>query len=327
MDNRNYKFDNFRCILIFFTVFTHCVDAFCKNYTGADSIRYVYYWIYSFHMPAFVFISGFFSHLENPKYFYNSISRFLVPYLLINTAEQLLTSNQIDPSTSMWALWYLLSMFWWRALLPYAKNVRFSFFVFLIAALLAGKIDKIGYAFSLSRTICFFPYFLAGYLVRSKKQKWVFTIRKSIILPLFVVSSMCVIFLVYKNCSLEIFTMRNSYSAVGLTFITGLALRLLTYVLGFTAILAFLSVLPDNKCRISTIGRYTYPVYILHAVILLAVKRSGILIEPVIALFLSLFVSACMCFLFGNTYVNKAVNWVFDAVSRVFLRERQADSF
>lgn len=327
MDNRNYKLDNFRCILIFLTVFSHCIDTFCRNYAGADFIKYVNYWIYSFHMPAFVFISGYFSHLEKPKYFYNSISRFFVPYLLINTVEQLLTSNQIDPSTTMWTLWYLLSMFWWRALLPYVKHVRFSFFFFLIVALLAGKIDKIGYTFSLSRTVCFFPYFLAGYLIRIKNQKWVFTVRKSIILPVFVITSLCVIFLAYKKYPLEIFAMRNSYSTIGLTFTTGLALRLLSYVFGFTAILAFLSFLPDNKSRISMIGMYTYPIYILHTIILLTIqKTSGISIDPIIALFLSLFVSACMCFLFGNIYVNKAINKVFNTVSYVFIQERQPDS-
>lgn len=75
------------------------------------------------------------------------------------------------------------------------------------------------------------------------------------------------------------------------------------------------------------IGMYTYPIYILHTIILLTIqKTSGISIDPIIALFLSLFVSACMCFLFGNIYVNKAINKVFNTVSYVFIQERQPDS-
>lgn len=326
MDTRNFKLDNFRCILIFFAVFGHCVETLYKNYAEADSIRYIYYWIYSFHMPAFIFISGYFSHIEKPKYFYNSISRFLVPYLLINTVEQLLTSSQIDPSTSMWTLWYLLSMFWWRALLPYAKNVRFSFFLFLIVALLAGKIEKIDYAFSLSRTVCFFPYFLAGYLARANNQKWIFTIRKSIILPVFAFSSACVMFLVYKKYPGGIFSMSHSYSTIGLTFATGFGLRLLAYALGFTAILAFLSFIPNKKSRISTVGMYTFSIYILHAIVLRVIRATSISIKPVIALFLSIFASACICILFGNVYVDKAVNRFFNYVSHIFLQEGQIDS-
>ncbi len=325
MGIRNDKLDNFKCILIFFVVFSHCLDAICRNCAGADFIRYVNDWIYSFHMPAFVFISGYFSHLDNPKYYYNSISRFLLPYLLINTVEQLLTSNPINPSNSMWTLWYLLSMFCWRALLPYAKNVRFSFIVFLIVALLAGKIDKIDYAFSLSRTICFFPYFLAGYLVKTKNQIWIFKIRKSIILPVFILSSACVIFLGYKGLLEGVFSMAYSYNNIGKTFTAGAALRFFAYVSGFIGIFAFLTFIPDKKSILSTIGMYTLPIYILHAIVIRLIRASSISVEPLPALFLALLLSACICLLFGNIYANKIDNGIFDSLSRVFLKECRYD--
>ena len=58
---RNYRMDNIRCILIFLVVFGHML-------TWIPEADTPYRIIYLFHMPAFLFLTGYFSHfnLQDP---------------------------------------------------------------------------------------------------------------------------------------------------------------------------------------------------------------------------------------------------------------------
>ena len=55
---RNYLVDNLKVILIFLVVFGHTIE----YYIGQSAIlRGIYMYIYIFHMPLFVYISGYLS--------------------------------------------------------------------------------------------------------------------------------------------------------------------------------------------------------------------------------------------------------------------------
>lgn len=57
MKERNYLFDNLKFLLIVLVVFGHSLE----EISLAQDYAIIRAWIYSFHMPAFVFISGYFS--------------------------------------------------------------------------------------------------------------------------------------------------------------------------------------------------------------------------------------------------------------------------
>ena len=74
MEQTRYnRFDNIRFILIICVVFGH----FLEMIPGAMSL-YLYRIIYSFHMPAFIFISGYFAKYNREKILFT----FLYTYLL-----------------------------------------------------------------------------------------------------------------------------------------------------------------------------------------------------------------------------------------------------
>ncbi|MCZ0856388.1 hypothetical protein OCL90_14675, partial [Enterococcus faecalis] len=54
---RIYKRDNVKPFLIFLVTFGHILDREASPSRLMDTINF---WIYSFHMPAFIFVSGFF---------------------------------------------------------------------------------------------------------------------------------------------------------------------------------------------------------------------------------------------------------------------------
>ncbi|MCR4798619.1 MAG: hypothetical protein K5853_09300 [Lachnospiraceae bacterium] len=61
MKERTALFDNAKAILIWLVVFGHLIDLVCASDSG-DGIRYLFLVIWSFHMPAFIFLAGLFDH-------------------------------------------------------------------------------------------------------------------------------------------------------------------------------------------------------------------------------------------------------------------------
>ena len=57
---RDYQFDNIRLLLIFFVVFGHLLESFAIG-------SLLYRFIYSFHMPVFIFINGYFDAILSVK--------------------------------------------------------------------------------------------------------------------------------------------------------------------------------------------------------------------------------------------------------------------
>ncbi|HHQ1552107.1 TPA: acyltransferase family protein, partial [Staphylococcus aureus] len=80
LKERDYFFDNARAILILLVVFGHML----QPYTSGDKyLSALYLVIYSFHMPTFLFISGYFAkNIDKPYYLEKISKRLIVPYMI-----------------------------------------------------------------------------------------------------------------------------------------------------------------------------------------------------------------------------------------------------
>lgn len=97
MNQRDYKIDNIKAFMIFLVVFCHCIERFQSDYLLSWS-KYIYNLVYSFHMPVFVFISGYLTHPHRKNYHTNTIINCIIPYLLFNTIHQLLSNFSVNVS-------------------------------------------------------------------------------------------------------------------------------------------------------------------------------------------------------------------------------------
>ncbi|MDI1538643.1 acyltransferase family protein, partial [Staphylococcus aureus] len=81
LKERDYFFDNARAILILLVVFGHML----QPYTSGDKyLSALYLVIYSFHMPTFLFISGYFAkNIDKPYYLEKISKRLIVPYMIV----------------------------------------------------------------------------------------------------------------------------------------------------------------------------------------------------------------------------------------------------
>ena len=91
----SYLVDNIKIFLIFLVVFNHII-AF--QLVKADQVvRFVWYGITIFHMPAFIFISGYLS--KKPQDVMKNVKNLLIPYILgytLTWAAQIWLGNKME---------------------------------------------------------------------------------------------------------------------------------------------------------------------------------------------------------------------------------------
>lgn len=170
--DRDYFFDNARAILIFLVVLGHLL----QPYTSEDKfLQALYLLIYSFHMPTFLFISGYFAkNLDKPNYLEKIAKKLLLPYVIFFAFFSLYyyftgkeDAIQLDPFNPVFALWFLLTLFFFHVVLVIVRryNPYIVLFISILVSVLAGFSGNIDSYMSISRTIVFFPIFFIGHLV------------------------------------------------------------------------------------------------------------------------------------------------------------------
>src|SRR5699024_10889921 len=130
--------------------------------------------IYIFHMPMFILLAGFFAKGSGkPRYILKLAKNLLLPYLIVQllyTGLYFILGREewykgiLHPQ---WAVWFLLSLVGWHILLILFKRLPAVWGILISVAIgiLVGYTDLIGYGLSMSRTLVFFPFFLAGYFL------------------------------------------------------------------------------------------------------------------------------------------------------------------
>lgn len=171
--HRDQQIDGLKFILMFLVILGHMsYDSFGLPINKA---------IYTFHMPLFVCISGYFTHKSPDKTFLAWTVRTIGIFLIFETFHILLNVfwlnkpftfyNYIHPDL---ALWYLLSLVLWRAIHVVLDKLgigpSWSLFGFsLFCGIVAGFVP-IGHTLSFQRTFAFYPFFVLGQIIKEHKQ-------------------------------------------------------------------------------------------------------------------------------------------------------------
>ena len=170
---RDLYWDSLKFVLIFLVVYGHTIEFYAPN--GSFN-RATYTFLYIFHMPLFIFISGRFSHIKNKRKYILGISRILETYILFQVIWGLIIWSENKSSFSFvslimwpnWTLWYLLSLVYWRimvAIIPrkIMDNRPLSILIACFLISIFGGLIPVGAQFSLQRTMAFMPFFFMGY--------------------------------------------------------------------------------------------------------------------------------------------------------------------
>ena len=161
--SRNYFLDNYKALLILLVVMGHFIEPCHTNNPVLESLKWI---IFSFHMPAFIFISGFFS--KRAMSLEKLIQKLVIPYFVYELLYYFLYVFVIHKETGLYlnrpkfSLWYLMALFFWRIITPYFQKIPGNMAIAFTAGLLIGY-TQLGNFFSIPRTLFFYPFFLAGY--------------------------------------------------------------------------------------------------------------------------------------------------------------------
>jgi fucose 4-O-acetylase-like acetyltransferase len=273
MKTREYVFDNAKGFLIFCVVLGHMLEG---NLTGVSKQLYIL--IYSFHMPFFVFLSGYFAKYDAKK----MLVKLVMPYLCLQWiacfAETIATGNQMSFTTPVWILWYLYALIIWKMLIPFIATEkmtrRLAIFVCSVAiALAAGFDSSIGYEMGLSRIVVFFPYFLLGYYLKDaermvpKLYRLYKNLKKEHCLLFLLVIWLIVIFLGER---IDYRWLYGSYCYEALSY--GPAQRAGMYLIGMGQIAALLKLMSKKETVLCRIGQKSMRIYLCHPVFVLALR-------------------------------------------------------
>ena len=164
--------DNARFVLILLVVVAHMVST-VRTQTSFGYGLYVF--IYLFHMPAMIGLAGLFSKADATTKTVRSTAQLLITWLTWEVIWALIhffvNGQGISKNwlvAPAWSLWFLVTLATMRILLPYIVRLRHPLLFSIVLALVAGLSPAIGTQFSASRTLCFMPFFVAGWLVTNR---------------------------------------------------------------------------------------------------------------------------------------------------------------
>ncbi len=321
-DNRDYFLDNLKAFLMVLVIFGHIVTSL----RSVKEISSLYYYVYTFHMPCFVFTSGYMAKgiMKNGKFRADRYFSILWLYFVFRIASYELTkaygkAGSLDLFDISAAPWYLLALSVWYLCVPLLQSLKPVVGIALTtaAALLIGYADSVGTYLSLSRIVVFLPFFAMG-LYLSKEKLDMFLSKKLRIPALLLLMITCGYFVFVGNPLTgvgKIVFGGTPYSAFmkELTPYGGL-IRAGLFL--FAALISACCMLltPRRKMWFSYVGKYSLAVYILHILVRNWMKYEGIFtkIKKLPAKYMWFSIPACViaALILGNPVFGKILNWI-----------------
>lgn len=331
-NTREYRYDNLKCIMIFFVVFAHFLEILNGNVSNQ-----IYIWIYTFHMPIFVYISGYFSKGST-----KSIIKYVYIYLIWQTIfylfEVIILKNKMNYNLVIpnWTLWYIFAMIFWNLFIKILNMKLLNRFIHnkkiyiivvaFLASLLVGFFPAIGYKLSLSRIITFFPYFLLGYIHRNNNFKTINLkkIEKNIIIILAIIS---IVYFIRNNSIIKNIWLYGSYSysAGGYTIV----FKTMWIIFSIVQLYIIYNIIPTHKIKIiSNIGGNTINIYLLHSLIIkwFKVYAFNIFCYSEIINILMMLIFTCIILLtLGNEFIKNKIIYLIDIykLKEIFIKKIQ----
>lgn len=281
MKQRMAFFDNAKFILMVLVVFSHLLEPFIEDWQGYHNL---YYFIFMFHMPAFILIAGYFSKGLQKGKVGKVMKKTLLPYLIF----QLVYSSYYaliglenrfswDVLVPNWSLWFLVSLFCWQCSLGLFNKMPpwLALTIGTMLALIVGYLPFIDRNLAMQRTFVFLPFFLIGHYFSWEK---LVAIRKHHRYSIALIGFGSIFAFINQ------FETFNKYLVFGSKpyedFLSapqlGAFVRLLVMILGFVGILSFLLLVPRERTFYTDLGKNTLTVYLLQGFIVKGLRALNI---------------------------------------------------
>ncbi len=287
--------DNARWVAITLVVVGHAI---LKLISESDVAYSVYLFIYTFHVPVFVAVSGYFAKSGPPgvRQLQRILTDLVFPYLIFETiwttVRWLLGGDfWLDYAMASWTLWFLIALAIWRMLLPLMVLLRYPLLISIVISVAVGYFPSIDPTLALSRTLGLLPFFIFGWKIRQLRitRRWLELEARDVLrwragaVALFLALAVTVTVAIEPLRGFQIrrfLTYNEAYPVFGYDEAWAGGVRLALILLGFAFTVAFLLLMPRRATWFTSLGAATMYIYLLHSFVLFPFRESGILDGP-----------------------------------------------
>ncbi len=261
--------DNIKFVMIVLVVAGHFADTLVA---GSKLMQSFYLFIYAFHMPVFLFISGMFYKPERigRKMIFYITSGFLLKIVTYIAQYAAGGKPEFTLLSEMGAPWFMFCMAFYIGIAYILRNSdkRPVIVMTMVLAAFAGYDKNIGDFLCISRTLVFLPFFLLGTVIKPDKIAGFRRRNAGWLIPLGMIILAAWGYLCFGQREhfyilRHLFTGRNAFGKSVVSY--GFAARMVCYIIsictGFAAIMVIpIGIIPG----ISYMGRNTINVYFWH---------------------------------------------------------------
>jgi fucose 4-O-acetylase-like acetyltransferase len=274
---RDPHLDNIKAVLVVLVVVGHGIEALRGRVPEG-----LYVAIYSFHMPAFVLLSGYLSRSwkPDPAHLRALATGLLAPFVLFQVllaAELAIIAGVRFPGDLLLprgATWFLLALAWWRLGVPLMRLLRRpALLVLALAASVMAPIDQnLDSLAALGRTVGFLPFFALGMVLPSAVFAWLGRLV-SRICGVAVLTGLLVAGLAWGwKADRGWLYLRSHYHAVDGT-VESVLIRLAVLAIGLIGSAAIAAVVSRRQCWFTVVGANSLTVYLAHLPVMLAARH------------------------------------------------------
>ncbi|MEW5541893.1 acyltransferase family protein [Streptomyces cyaneofuscatus] len=279
---RDPYFDNVKYLAIVLVAVAHAWEPVMD---GSRAARALYMIVYTFHMPAFILISGYFSRtfdMSSPKV-KRLITGVAVPYVLFETAYSLFKRYVDDsPDTSitlvdpLFLTWFLIALFIWRVTTPIWLTLRHPLPVALAIAMLASVSPDIGDDLDLQRVFQFLPFFVLGLLMKPEHFQLIRRREVRLLaLPLFA-GALLFAYWIAPRMQLGWLYRANSAQEMDAPWWSGAVMSLALFGCALALTIGFLAWVPRRNMWFTVLGAGTICGYLLHGFLVKGAVYTGL---------------------------------------------------
>ena len=331
------KWDNVKFVLIYLVVLGHFMN---RLKSDVPFIRGTHFFIYTFHMPAFLFLSGLFSkrtirerHCSKAipylfLYFFMNIFQFVLNLLATGKAERFSIFDEKGVP------WFALTLFF-----AYLITMALSDFkgVWLMIAsislgAMAGYDMDLGAFLSGMRLFTMYPFFLAGYCTDAGRLS-AFTEKKSVkvLSGLILLGTFVCSLLLQGRLYNKIYFLKGTlnYKEQGLLPYGGIY-RVIYYPVAFLLVFCVIAVIPAAEKVITGWGSRTIQVFAVHYPVLklllgkLRLKRYIRSLSPQYGDYLIFLFALILTVLLSTKWLQPFFDWLMHPIKRVDKTEEMA---
>ena len=314
--SRNVYWDNIKGFLILLTVFAHILYQFRDQSVLINSI--VDY-IYMFHMPAFVFVCGYFGKSEHSRSF-EVIVKLIFLYFIFNSIMGFIYGfgSLLRP---MYSYWFLIALIAWRITAPHIAKFKEIMLILFVIALFAGFYESIDNTLSASRIIGFYPFYMAGYLLTKEKSEALettkyskrFMIGMGTLLLTAAIAFSAYKFFEFSDNDLQMFSYTDPTDAFG---------RIVLYIIAALAIITLRNLSPSGNIPLITMfGRNSLWIFLLHRHFTLLISDLIKSMSSGQIIMISVIFAIILCVIFGNDQICKYADRFAESGAAIFTDE------